>query len=660
MDVSVASDTRAAYDALAPVYDGLTAHHDYEGWLAQLLVLAREHGLTGTRSLDVACGTGKSFMPLVRRGWDVTACDLSPAMVAQARRRARGHRVRLSVADMRRLPLLCDGADLATCLDDAVNYLHDPAELRAGLAGMRANLRPGGLLVFDVNTLATYRSVFCEGLRWRHGARAYAAVGEPRPVEPGGLFATTLRAWQDGKLLAESRQVQRHHEAAELKRALGDAGLELLGLYGSAADGSHELPPDEQRHVKFVAIARRPPVRGTREEVRASAEDRQGEAPDVGRGVRQGQLAAPHLPPRMSGPRGGRPRLRQSVERFPASDGTLYLLRPGAGEDLALPALAPHQRALLEGLDGTRTVDDLADLHPELTAAEVSETLTQLAELGLTEDAGADGDWLSPTEQERYDRQLEYFGELVARGDTRAACQARLRAARVVVIGLGGLGAWALWALAAAGVGELVGVDGDAVELSNLQRQTLYREQDIGQRKALATARTLADFNSSIRFEAIDRRLEGPEAVAAIVAGADFVVEAADWPPYRLSRWINACCAEAGVPHVAASQFPPLVRVGPTFVPGARGCLSCVEEGARASDPLFDELAAWRQQAGTVAATFAPACALIGGILSSDVIHHLTGLAEPATRLASVVIDIRTLEQRRIPVEPVAGCPVCS
>jgi molybdopterin/thiamine biosynthesis adenylyltransferase len=198
------------------------------------------------------------------------------------------------------------------------------------------------------------------------------------------------------------------------------------------------------------------------------------------------------------------------------------------------------------------------------------------------------------------------------------------------------------------------------VELSNLNRQTLYREQDLGEPKALATARTLGDFNSSIRFEAIDRLLEDPDEVAAVVGGADFVVEAADWPPYRLSRWINACCAEAGVPHIGASQFPPLIRVGPTFVPGQRGCLGCLEEEARERDQLFDELAAWRQRADTLSATFAPACSLIGGILSSDVIHHITGLARPATLQASVVIDIRTLELRRIPVEPVVGCPICA
>jgi hypothetical protein len=181
-------------------------------------------------------------------------------MAARARHRARGHQVRVRVADMRRLPVLCAGADLVTCLDDAVNYLLDPGELRAGLAGMRANMRPGGLLVFDVNTLATYRTVFCDGLRWGDGQETYASVGEPRPVATGGLFATTLQAWRGDTLVAESRHVQRHHGAGELERALHDAGLEPLELYGSAADGSPERPPDEQLHVKTVVVARRPPA----------------------------------------------------------------------------------------------------------------------------------------------------------------------------------------------------------------------------------------------------------------------------------------------------------------------------------------------------------------------------------------------------------------
>lgn len=260
MQAAPPPDPRAAYDAVAPVYDDLTAHHDHEVWLSLLLKLAAEHGLVGRRALDVACGTGKSFMPLVRRGFDVTACDISPRMAARARRRARRHEVSVHVADMRRLPLLCESADLVTCLDDAVNYLLDDDELRAGLSGMRRNLRPGGLLVFDVNTLATYRAVFCDGVSWASREYSYASVGEPRRVCAGGLFATTLRARRGAELLAESRHVQRHHPAADLESALSAAGLEPLGVYGSGADGRPVRPPDEQLHTKLVVVARRPPV----------------------------------------------------------------------------------------------------------------------------------------------------------------------------------------------------------------------------------------------------------------------------------------------------------------------------------------------------------------------------------------------------------------
>ena len=160
MDAPVSPDPRAAYDAVASVYDDLTAHHDHELWLALLLELAGEHGLAGTRALDVACGTGKSFMPLVRRGFDVTACDISPRMAARARRRARGHGVCVHVADMRRLPRLCEGADLVTCLDDAVNYLLGDEDLARALGSMARLLRPGGLLTFDLNSLSAHREGF--------------------------------------------------------------------------------------------------------------------------------------------------------------------------------------------------------------------------------------------------------------------------------------------------------------------------------------------------------------------------------------------------------------------------------------------------------------------------------------------------------------------
>src|SRR3712207_4689181 len=102
------------YETFAPFYDAFTRDYPYDGWLGDLEGWARECGLTGRRLLDVACGTGNSFMPLLARGYEVTACDLSPSMAARAKAKA-GDRAQVTVADMRALPWRAR-FDLVTCV----------------------------------------------------------------------------------------------------------------------------------------------------------------------------------------------------------------------------------------------------------------------------------------------------------------------------------------------------------------------------------------------------------------------------------------------------------------------------------------------------------------------------------------------------------------
>src|SRR5215210_7608105 len=94
----------SGYDTFAPFYDDFTAASDYENWTEQVLAVAASHGLRADTLLDVACGTGKSFLPFLRRGFRVTACDASAAMLAEAALKA--PEARLVCCDMRDLPLL--------------------------------------------------------------------------------------------------------------------------------------------------------------------------------------------------------------------------------------------------------------------------------------------------------------------------------------------------------------------------------------------------------------------------------------------------------------------------------------------------------------------------------------------------------------------------
>src|SRR5436305_4759256 len=133
-----------AYAALAPYYDRFTGESAYDTWLAQIEARARALGLAGTRALDIGCGTGNSFAPLLDRGYEVTACDLSPEMIDEARRKFGDRVADLFVADMRELPAL-GPFDLVTCIDDALNYLLDPDDLVTTFRGVADVLAPDGI-----------------------------------------------------------------------------------------------------------------------------------------------------------------------------------------------------------------------------------------------------------------------------------------------------------------------------------------------------------------------------------------------------------------------------------------------------------------------------------------------------------------------------------
>jgi SAM-dependent methyltransferase len=259
-DTSPALD---AYERLAPVYDLLTAGYDHPTWLDALEALAREHGLCGRRLLDVGCGTGKSFLPMLARGYEVSACDVSPAMVELAREKfsAAGESADLFVADMRSLPDT-GPVDLITCLDDAVNYLLSAEDLRAALRCMARALAPGGLVVFDVNTLATYRSSFASDFALDGPASFLCWRGEATAgFGPGDVAEAAIEVFEeedDGRWRrSTSRHVQRHHPRGEVEAAIAAAGLDLVAVRGQARGARLQLQADELEHPKFVYLAKK-------------------------------------------------------------------------------------------------------------------------------------------------------------------------------------------------------------------------------------------------------------------------------------------------------------------------------------------------------------------------------------------------------------------
>lgn len=257
-DGNIDQCAEAAYEAMAPAYEDFTAHHDHRVWIDMLLSLGRSHGLQGESALDVGCGTGKTIVPLLDHGWQVKACDLSPSMVKLARTKV-GPTVPIEVADVRDMPTF--GAfHLVLCVDDVMNYLLSQAELERALTCIAANLAPDGLLLFDSNTLNTYRTFFSERVEMVANDRTMIWEGlSSGRVESGDISTAVFRvegSSPPANSIPPAVHLQRHHPEGEVRAAISTAGLELLAIYGHHHDALPHQPMDERVHTKAIYITR--------------------------------------------------------------------------------------------------------------------------------------------------------------------------------------------------------------------------------------------------------------------------------------------------------------------------------------------------------------------------------------------------------------------
>ena len=251
-------DALATYEAFAPFYDSYTSDHGHDEWMADLDSILRRHGLVGERLLDVACGTGRSLLPMLRRGYTGTGCDRSPAMVERARARL-GAGVEVRVADMRALPWhAC--FDAATCIDDSINYLLSLADVVAAMRSIREALVPGGLVVFDVNSLGAFRGAFADELSFEADGTRFTWRGESTPFMPAGALASAVTevVGPDGSAVAATRHVQRHYSIDQLRLACGEAGLRCVDVWGEVPERGLVADPDEELSSKIVFLAERP------------------------------------------------------------------------------------------------------------------------------------------------------------------------------------------------------------------------------------------------------------------------------------------------------------------------------------------------------------------------------------------------------------------
>lgn len=311
-----------------------------------------------------------------------------------------------------------------------------------------------------------------------------------------------------------------------------------------------------------------------------------------------------------------------------------------SSDQFAVPR-TPQLVSLLPKLRHACTLEDIENGHGSLD----SQTKAILYRLWQLKHLRYSSEWEIEEEYSRYSRQLGWFTfNMAARGMEKQVLS-NLMDKTVVVLGVGGVGSNVALNLAACGIGSLHLVDGDTVEISNLNRQLLYTPADIKRHKVDVAADRLRLFNPSLRIRQTQTFLRSIEDVLRVIEGADFVVRAID-TPVEAQLWVNQACIEAGIPSIGAGFLMQGALVGPTVIPGQTACLACHQQQL----PQLDR---------GVGVTLAPVVTTAAGILANEVVSYLAGLGTLRTTEGVLQINAPTFAITLHPVTKDPNCLVC-
>lgn len=244
------------------------------------------------------------------------------------------------------------------------------------------------------------------------------------------------------------------------------------------------------------------------------------------------------------------------------------------------------------------------------------------------------------------DEQLLRYSRQIMLPNFDVEGQLRLQAATVLIVGAGGLGSPVSMYLAAAGVGHLILVDDDVVDLSNLQRQIVHREQGIGVSKVESAAATLRALNHDTRLTLINKRVDLDALTALVAEGVDLVVDACD--NFSTRFMINRACVQAGVPLVsgAAIRLEGQVAVFDSRRPESP-CYQCLYRGGD------DE-----QMSCARNGVLAPLVGVIGSMQALEAIKMLSGLGQDLCGKL-LLFDAASSHWRELKLPRDPACAVC-
>ena len=352
-------------------------------------------------------------------------------------------------------------------------------------------------------------------------------------------------------------------------------------------------------------------------------------------------------------------KLRSSVSVVDLGDNVLELFKTNTRKAIHLRTNDHTIEKLLLSMDGhTATKDIGAANGVDVDSPEFLNLIKYLKKRAvLANDALV----VSRPDYVRYRRVIHFIEDYSESDEMLLEMWENIRNSTVVIIGLGAVGTWVAVTLVQSGVKNLILIDNDRVELSNLHRQYGYSEQDIGRMKTSALAERLRQIEPEASIREVNQFLDENTLETQIKEHVDLVINCADKPTVdQTSEWVGKYCMKYHIPHIVGGGYNlHLSLVGPTIIPYKTACYKCIDMQLQKINDIEGKNIKRLHTKNRKIGSFGPMCSLIASFVGMEAVKVLTKHITPDNINRRGEFDIYDMKLHYNTFDKLDDCPWC-
>lgn len=351
-------------------------------------------------------------------------------------------------------------------------------------------------------------------------------------------------------------------------------------------------------------------------------------------------------------------KLRSSVSIVPRKDNIIEFFKTNSREQILIRSFNFEIQKFLSKLNGTFTLEEYIQKENLSNIREEMELFVSfLREKGLLSNVNVD----ELSDYNRFRRPIHFIEDYSKSKDHLKKMWENIQGSKVVVIGLGAVGTWVAINLVQSGVKNLVIIDNDTIDNTNLHRQYGYYEKDVGRKKGDVLSEKLMKMNSDIKVKVILDYLDEKLLEKLDIMDSDLIINCADQPNVdTTSLWIGQYCMKYRIPHIVGGGYNMhLSLIGQTIIPFKSACIKCFEEKLKKINKIdtnsVKKLVVKNRKIGS----FGPMCSIIASFIGIEAIKVLSQYIEPANINRRGEFNIFTMDMTYTDFPRIEDCIWC-